>query len=85
MFNKLISIFYWIKIFLSPIFATVLFIVILSNIWYFTFYYTFLFVPASIIGIYIAEKARKYYGTSNFDSTLSNISDLVETWEKDKK
>lgn len=82
--RTLIELIYWIKIFLSPVFLSILIIFILSTIYSYSNWYLLFFIPSIIIGIKLAERARKKYGTSNYFAKPMNTPDIVETWEKEK-
>lgn len=82
--RTLIELIYWIKIFLSPIFLSILIIFILSTKYSYSNWYLLFFIPSIIIGIKLAERARKKYGTSNYFAKPINTPDIVETWEKEK-
>jgi hypothetical protein len=83
--EKIIDIFYWIRIFISPtllglifggiIFASMqnIFGIILGSI---------VFIVGIIIGFKWAEKARKTIGTVNFSARPMNIPE-INPWPKD--
>jgi|GEM_PF-3688313 len=84
--QTLIEIIYWIKILLSPVFVAVLIIGILYSLnGYFSYWYLLLLIPASVVGIALAERARRKHGTDNYYAKPMNTPDIKETWEKDKK
>lgn len=84
--STLIEIAYWIRIFLSPNFVVILIMAILYSVNdHFSYWYLVLFIPGIIIGIALAEQARKRHGTSNYYSKPMNTPDIIEKWEKDNK
>lgn len=64
--RSLIEAYYWSKIFLSPIFIALLILGVIYSIADFQNKYFWLLLPAAILGIVWAEKARKSRGTSVF-------------------
>lgn len=83
--RSIIELVYWIKIFLSPNFAALLIIAILYNIvGFFSYWYLLLFIPSLILGIFLAERARRKYGTSIYDAKHMNTHDITETSKQDK-
>ena len=84
MIEKLIASWYLIKIFLSPVFMAILVITIVGSIFGFNQWLCLLFVPALIIGILIAERARRGAGTVEYWSSPMNTPDLEETWRKER-
>ena len=81
MIQKLIESTYWLRIFLSPVFIAILLIGILSSLSSFNWFFCLLIIPAIIVGIVIAERARKKYGASAYWSKPMNTPDLRETSE----
>lgn len=80
--RHLIEAIYWLRIFLSPNFAVGLIIAILYSISGFSYWYLILFIPSIIIGVLLAERARKKYGASNYIAQPMNTPDLRETNKK---
>lgn len=74
--NTLFEIIYWIRIFLSPNFIAGLIIGILSSVWGFSYKYGILFIPSVVIGVFLAERARKKYGTTNYIAKTMNTPDI---------
>lgn len=83
--RRIIEVIYWIKIFLSPNLFAVLIIFILYNQFDYSNWYLLFFIPSIIIGIVLAEKARRKYGASFYFSKPMNTPDIVETWEMEKE
>lgn len=83
--NTLFEILYWIRIWLSPVFVAGLVIAILSSVWFFSAWYLLLLIPAVLLGTYLAERARRKYGTANYIAKTMNTLDIKETWEKEAK
>ena len=77
--NKVFEIIYWIKIFLSLMLVCTLIILIIGSIFYFYYWLLLLYFPATLIGFYIAERARKKYGTTVFWSKTMDTPDIEET------
>ncbi|MCB9044575.1 MAG: hypothetical protein H6550_00415 [Chitinophagales bacterium] len=84
--NLLMEMIYWIKIFLSPVFIAVLVIAgLYSLMGHFNYWYFLLFIPASVVGIIMAERARKKHGTGHYYSKPMNTPDIKDTWEENKE
>lgn len=78
--RHLIEAIYRLRIFLSPNFAVGLIIAILYSISGFSYWYLILFIPSIIIGVLLAERARKKYEASNHHfATRSNETVKHET------
>lgn len=79
--NFLIEGIYWIKLFLSPVLVAILLMVVLS-VWNgYTHWYLLLLVAGIIAGIWLAERIRRKYGTSNYYTSLADTPDLPESRE----
>ena len=80
--NKLVEIYYWLRIFLSPfILLNALGIYIYwsnENLWWLS---SLLVLLGSALGIYFAERIRKRKGTSLFMAEINHTND-VKTFEE---
>lgn len=83
--RTIIELIYWVRIFLSPNFFSVLIIFILYTIFGYSNWYFLFFIPSIFFGVKLAERGRKKYGTSTYFSKPMNTPDITETWEKEKK
>lgn len=79
--RSIIEAIYWIRIFLSPNFLVGLILAIIHSVSGFRYWQLLLFIPSIVIGILLAERARKKYGTSNYVAKTMNTPDLKENTE----
>lgn len=85
MIEKIFEMIYWIKILLSPILIGTLILIILSSIFGFDVWFCLIYIPSLVVGVIMAERIRKKYGTSNYWSKTMNTPDIKETWESEEE